>query len=421
MELDNLQQEAVDRFTDTARRIAAVSGPAGTGKTTIVRQAYDRLSSKGRSIALAAPTGKAAKRIQEATGIPAVTLHKLLRYPRPGERDEEGHVLVPGFPYHDRKNPLPYDDVIVDEYSMVNGELHANLTGAIKPGGRLLVSGDVNQLPPIENERTGRLSPFEELLSKFGGVILQTIYRQGEGSGIVANASLILQGRIPQRLDDFTIRYSQSPLQAVQDSVFEALEEGHDFSKIENQIIVTGHKSWVGTLKLNAMLQGMFRSERDGWIDLPRHDRDIHEGIARPRVRPGDKVIWMENNYDLELMNGEVGIVVETDPASGGITIDFGDRIVGVPAEIEREWNGKTTFYDPRRSLSLAYALTTHKMQGSECERVMYVLNKSSSYSQSRENFYTAVTRARSRVHLITDQESINLSTKRVGRRNERK
>lgn len=416
MILDALQSEAVKRFTDTKRRVVAVTGRAGTGKTTIVRQAYDTLTALGRKVALAAPTGKAAKRIQEATGIPATTIHKLLRYPKVGERDAEGHALTPGFPYHDSRNPLPFDDVLVDEYSMVNEEMHKNLTNAIRNGTRLLMSGDVNQLTPIEAEKTGKPSPFERMLVQFDGLTLTHIYRQGEGSGIVSNGELILSGRIPKRLPDFTLKFTQQPVHALQEAVFEALDAGHDYSKVENQIIVLQHNSWVGTIKLNAMLQGMFRPERDGWVELPRHSHDRVDGMSNPRVRVGDKVIWTENNYDLEIANGEVGIIVEADPASGGLTIDFGDRTVGVPSEIEREWAGKTSFYDPRKSLALAYAITTHKMQGSEVERVMYVMNKSAAYNQCRENFYTAITRARTRVHIITDQDSLNVSVKRVGR-----
>jgi exodeoxyribonuclease V alpha subunit len=405
---DLTQQAAQDMCCDLSRRVVGVTGAAGTGKTTIIKKVYEEIVSKGKTVALAAPTGKAAKRITESTGIAAQTLHRLLKYPRPGERDDKGKALKPGFPRHDAEFPLPFDYVITDEFSMVNTEVHRNLMNALPNGRGIRMFGDLNQLRPIEQSDylMSLPSPFAQMLDKFPHTVLTNVYRQGEGSGILGNAQKILAKRMPQRLDDFALKFTESPVTALQDMIFEQLDAGISFADIDNQIIVPGRKTWVGTVKLNAMLQNMFRSESDGWVELPRHKWDRE---SRVRVRPGDKVICTENNYDLEVFNGEVGIVQSTDDAT--VVIDFGDRIVSFPPEVCRTHaDGRTSFYDPRPSLDLAYALTTHKMQGSECKRVVYILNKSNTYMQSRSNFYTAITRAREHVTVITDQRSLTYS-----------
>jgi exodeoxyribonuclease V alpha subunit len=415
LELNATQQEAVHRCTDLTERLVAVTGPAGTGKTTIIRMAYDKLVKLGRKPILSAPTGRAAKRITEATGIPAMTLHRLLEFPRPGERDPQtGKALAPGMPKRNRLYPLDFTDILADEYSMVPNDLHAQITGAIAPGGRLCVFGDANQLPPIES--TIKQSPFERILDKFGGITLTEIYRQDERSGILVNTERVLKGRVPMRLPDFTMKFTEKPVAELQDFVMECLDEGIDYSIVDNQIIVVGRKHWIGTRKLNAVLQSIFRPEDTGWIKLPRFEWDSAPDMPSVRVRPGDKVVWTENNYDLEIFNGEAGVVVETDPIIGEFSIDFGDRVVGIPREIGVESHGKVRIYDPRRQVDLAYAMTTHKMQGSECGAVTYVLNSAAGYNQCRENFYTAISRARRNVHLITDQKSVHSSLRPMRR-----
>lgn len=133
---DPVQREAMALCCDLDKRLVSVTGPAGTGKTTIMRQVYDTLTEHGYSVALAAPTGKAAKRIRELTGIPAMTLHRLLEYTSPGEIDPEtGKPSFISFPRRNQERPLDYDVVIVDEYSMVNRDLHRNLMDAIGSGG----------------------------------------------------------------------------------------------------------------------------------------------------------------------------------------------------------------------------------------------------------------------------------------------
>lgn len=438
--LDEDQERAVVRCIDMSpnNRIVAVTGPAGTGKTTIIRIVYEELTAAGYDVALCAPTGKAAKRIYEATGIPAVTIHRLLEYPHPGERDEKtGKQLVTTIPKRDRTNPLAQKIVIADEYAMVNVEVHSNLVHALPPGGRLIMFGDANQLRPIETSklRQGKPSPFEVALRKFDGVRLTHIHRQGAGSGIASNGQQILAGRTPRRHDDFELRITATPVEALR----QLAEEGdNDYGSIEHQILSPTKKSWVGTYKLNVLLQGIYNPDAQQLgIDLPRHKWEANMPI---RVYVGDKVIWTENSYDLRdefdkwheeevdeytgkirrtlmpvppnkmILNGETGIIKEIDP-EGNIVLDVGDRLVDIPAvQVVEDKKGKILDADPRKRMDLAYCITVHKAQGSEYKSVVYVLNKSTYFMQCRPNFYTAVTRAAKHVTVITDQRSLQNS-----------
>ena len=159
------------------------------------------------------------------------------------------------------------------------------------------------------------------------------------------------------------------------------------------------------------MLQRVFRRNdlSKGFV-LPRHEWDKYK---RYSVAPGDKVIWTQNNYDLEVFNGETGIVKDITEYEE-VIIDFGDRILSVPPVVEttNKWH-KIVQYDPRMDIDLAYCVTTHKAQGSEYTNVVYVLNRSSAFIQSRPNLYTAITRARKHVHVITDQHSLTTSVMR--------
>lgn len=414
MQLDDEQQKAIAKCCDTSNRIVSVTGQAGTGKTTILRLVHDHLTKHGYNVVLCAPTGKAAKRIFEATSIPAMTLHRLLEYPYPGERDPDtGKAYAPGYPKRDKFLPVDYDVVLADEYAMVNDELHRNLIDALPRAGCLRAFGDVNQLRPIEKDKRlkDKPTPFENLLSKFESITLEKIHRQGEGSGIVHNANLVLKGRIPKRLDEFHIMVTDSPIEVLQEVCIGALDNGTDFSKINHQVITATKRRWTGTVSLNTLLQNFYRPESDGWVELPRHDWDKNNPV---RVRVGDKVIWTENNYDLDIMNGETGVVIEASDEFGELVLDLGDRTVVVPPIVVSQYvprgssETRTREYDPRKLIDLAYAVTTHKAQGSEYDRIIYVLNRSSFFMQERGNTYTALTRAREHVTLIADQASLS-------------
>jgi exodeoxyribonuclease V alpha subunit len=449
VELDHTQLEAVNLCADMNKRVVGVSGPAGSGKTTIIQQAYDAIIKQGASAVLCAPTGKAARRIKEATGIDAVTIHKLLEYNRPGERDEKtGQALGTTEPKRHRANPLDQKVVFVDEYAMVNHELHNNLLAALPRGGCIRAFGDLAQLLPIERHKvtnadgTPMDTPFQKILKKHEGVVLEKVYRQGEGSGILEMASKVRMGRMPlvnSDLGDFQIKLSNAPVDTLTEFVLNNLDDGIHFGKIENQIIVPGKKTWVGTMKLNQALRNLLNPNPAHSLQLPRYQWDKEPC----KVGIGDKVVCTSNTYDMrnffdryeqfgdnmmpiyhtyipcpenmQMLNGETGIVIAINP-DGGVEVDFGDRIVEIPETYEEYWAQKNTVINakPLRDIELAYALTTHKCQGSEFQRVCYVLNKSTQFVQSRQNLYTAMTRARKRVDIITDQLSLKVSVMKV-------
>ena len=316
MELDAKQREAVELCCDVTKRIVSVTGGAGTGKTTIIQHTYNTLVEAGYQVGVCAPTGKAAKRVREATGIPASTMHMMLRYTNPGERDPKtGKLFGFSFPRHDRNAPLPFDVIIGDEYAMVHHELHRNVVDALKPGGRLLTFGDRFQLRPIESDKAvaQRQTPFQDLLKDFPSVILETNHRQGKGSGIAEAGAAILSGRAPRRADDVGLIITEKLTEGLVDLVMKYDEDGIDFRTLDHQLIVPGKNGWIGVHKLNALMQTYLRPETDGWISLPRHEWDKTNPI---KVRVGDKVINTKNIYpqednpeSVECYNGEQGII----------------------------------------------------------------------------------------------------------------
>lgn len=402
---DDKQQEAIRACVDRTRRVVGVTGKAGTGKTTIIRHVYRILTDAGYSVALAAPTGKAAKRIKEATGIQARTFHRLLEFTSPGEPDPKtGKPRWVSVPQRDRQNPLEYDVVIGDEYAMVNKELHGDIVGAIPAGGRLLTFGDVNQLPPIEEGANAKTpSKFSEILTKFGGITLETIHRTGAGSGIASNGSRVLRGLAPVRQPDFGVTITNQPVQEVLELVRADVEA---FRSLDCQVITPTNVSWVGSYKLNVAIQSLMQPYSKGWLQLARHEWQEKLPV---RIRVGDKVVINKNLYSISandgtmgVFNGETGIVKDITEW-GEIEVDLGDRIVIIPpVQVITVGDHARTIY-PHREISLAYALTTHKCQGSEFERVIYVMAKSQLLMLNRYNLYTGITRARNRVHVVSD------------------
>lgn len=419
--LDDTQIQAINDACDVNNRVVGVTGAAGTGKTTILEQTYKALKEAGYVVVLCSPTGKAAKRIYEVTGIEASTIHRLLEYTHPGEPDPKtGKPVQFSYPRRTRSNPLEYDVVLADEYAMVNNEIHRSLFDAMRPGSSIRVFGDNNQLQPIEEDKrlAAMPSPFMQLLSKFHSIELETVHRQGKDSGILLNLQSILRGRMPTRNDQWGMTFTDRPVDVLRDTIMDALEEGYDFTTFDNQIITPQNKSWVGTQKLNAMIQGLFHNRMEPCTYVPRHnwvvgENDEKGGMVRFFV--GDKVIITSNMYDLHVFNGESGKIIEFDN-DDGIVIDFGDREQIIPSSLMvLNRYGRMVEIDPRKNVDLGYAITTHKAQGSEYKRVIYMLNKSTAYMQNRRNFYTAASRGREHVHIITDQRSIGMSLNKAG------
>lgn len=440
LKLGEKQKEAVEICLDGSFRIVAVTGPAGSGKTTIIQHVVERLREEGKVIRVCAPTGKAARRITQATGVEAVTIHKLLEYPKPGERDEKtGKALNPGAPKRNYENPIYGDVIIADEYAMVNHTLDRNLLDALSKGARLLVFGDNNQLPPIEEFKlkTETQTPFQKHLDR-KSVELDHVYRQDEDGGILFAANKIRKGNMPPKSDDFVYHFTEQPVKAFESYIKKAQEHGVEFNNIANQVICVQKGSWVGTHSLNRMMQDFYNGERvlDEGMELPRNKWDEQTPIT---VAIGDKVVCTENTYDMRpyheryeqfnerdiglppsfiptpdtkmMLNGETGVITDIR-LDGALEVDFGDRIVEIPTTYTEYNHHNDSFYekDARKAIDLAYALTTHKCQGSEFSRVVYIINRSRPFMLNRKNFYTAVTRAKEHVLVVCDQPSMRYS-----------
>ncbi len=429
IEWDDRQTQAIDACCDVTKRIVAVTGKAGTGKTLLMQEVSRQLEDAGYFVQASAPTGKAAKRIREATGLAAMTNHRMLGYGMPREIEIEDDrtgdkkiIQVSTGPKYTRMNQMGYDTILCDEYAMVNQEIHRNLIDALKAGARVCMFGDVNQLKPIEEDHRldSKPSAFMLALEKFGGITLDTIHRHDAGSGIARNGALILQGRMPRASEDFVLRQTDQPVRAVQEFVELSLANGHSYADTDHQIVTCMNKSWIGTTRLNIVIQSMFWDRARPFIELPRY-RIAGTEQAPIRVQVGSKVVYTANTYDFGdgetyAFNGEVGIVININYEEGSVEIDFGDRTVIVPPLIVMVYpDGSVHEQDPRRNIDHAYVLTTHKMQGSEVKHVCYVINKSTMWGQSRRNFYTAITRAREHCTVFCDMHSMAKSTKFVG------
>jgi exodeoxyribonuclease V alpha subunit len=437
IDLSSKQQECIEFCLDKKRRLVAVSGEAGTGKTTIIRHLVERLW-WDVSVVVAAPTGKAAKRVYEATGIRAVTLHKLLEFGRPRDRDKKtGEPTDTTRPRRCLEHPLEQQVVICDEYSMVTSELDRSLINALPRGGKLIMFGDISQLSPIEKYPVHYPeSPFVRHLSNPNRAFtLEEVFRQEADSGVLNAAHAIRKGRIPRRSNEFALHVTDDPVNTLRRLISKT---DTDFSSIHNQIISPVRGRWIGTGPLNIMLRNVYNPHGGDEMQLMRYPWDEKYPVI---VSVGDKVVCTENTYDLRphaerfsewdkegkpilksfipcpetkyMLNGETGKILTIFP-DGAMEVDFGDRVVEIPYDYE-DWNDKSKRYFtswPQRTIELAYAITTHKAQGSEYDTVIYVMNKSIMYMLARENFYTGVTRARHAVHVITDSTALMNSLK---------
>ncbi len=420
------QEQAIEICTDLQNKIACVTGGAGVGKTTILREVHDGLYEQfcqqkgvkhhmeGRSandvphfsIKLAAPTGRAAKRIEEATGIEAITIHRLLRYSVPMDDDEFG------LPLYSRSNRMPHMAILIDEASMLTKELRRALIDAMANNCIIRFFGDVNQLPPIDpNKKDGELlfSPFNADLKKFPSVMLTKNYRSEDG--IIKVAQSIISNRIPlpnEQAEFHRVTYGTAM------SKIAELASNVDFTLDANQIICPTKVNKIGTMKINLLMQRKFNQETDK-INIYQKDK-LSGSIITRSFKRGDKVLWTKNDYELGLMNGTLGRVLDFDSDGGSIFINADDRDIEVPpiAYGINPKTGEKFSYDPRTRLILGYAISTHASQGSQFDYVCYVVARSR--AATRQNVYTGITRSKNYITVINVGGALNHAITNVTR-----
>lgn len=378
MQLAPAQKAALD-LAATAPVMVLTGGP-GTGKTTIVRALLYQLQAEG-AVALAAPTGRAARRMAEATGSEASTLHRLLGY-RPGE----------GF-RRDDDDPLDAQAVVVDEASMVDQALMAALLRAVRPGTRLILVGDADQLPSV-----GAGNVLADLLAAGAvpHVRLTEIFRQAQQSRIVVEAHRILAGeppRAPRDPDgsDFFVVRADDPARAaelIRTMVAERIPARFGLHPIDDiQVLAPMHRGVCGAQQLNELLQAALNP--DG--------APAERGKRRYRV--GDKVMQVRNDYDKEVFNGDLGRIAAL--TTKGLAVRFDDRLI--------DYEGEAL-----DNLVLAYACSVHKSQGSEYPAVVVPMLTEHWVMLQRNLLYTALTRGKRLVVLVGQPRAIARAARNV-------
>lgn len=392
VDLTTKQQDAVR--TALTAKVCVLTGGPGTGKTTTVRALIQILKAKRKTFKLAAPTGRAAKRLSEATGETAQTLHRLLEF-----KPFEGNKFL-----RDRDNPLDADVIIVDELSMIDLLLMNALLKAIDLGSHVLFIGDPDQLPSV-----GAGSVLRDLIaSQFVPVVaLDVIFRQAESSLIITNAHRINQGEMPHftpvAQDFFLFKESEpeSAAKRVVELVKTRIPNKFGVDAVEDiQVLSPMHRGEVGVGALNQSLQDALNPSREGMKEW-RHGSRI--------FRVGDKVLQTRNNYDKLVFNGDLGRVVSVDIEDQTIAIDFdGTRIDYEFGELDE--------------LVHAFAMSVHKSQGSEYRAVVIPLLTQHYMMLQRNLLYTAVTRAKELVVLVGTLKAIALAVKnnKIVQRNSR-
>lgn len=379
------QKEAVHALF-TCSFLILTGGP-GTGKTETIRsivKIYEKIYPQ-RRIALAAPTGRGARRLSEICGIKAQTLHKLVGM-RPWEK-----------PRYDSSNPLPYHLIIIDEASMMDLYMADVLFQAVAPGARVLMVGDRDQLPPVGLGQV--LADF--LKAGLPTVHLTEVFRQAAQSQVVKNAHNVLMGediKIDPAGKDFFHLDCSSPqkiLELTHRAVARLIEKG--YAQEDILVLTPMRKPAVGVNSLNSLLQEAFR--RPG-----RQELKTQNGV----FREGDKVIQNENDYDRDIYNGDIGVIEKVGPLydSDGEVIDEKGLYV--------RFSDRTVVYGQEdiNHLSLAYATTVHKAQGGETPAVVFVFSDEHNSMLTRNLLYTAITRAKEFVCLIGPQKALQRAVK---------
>jgi len=359
-----------------------ITGGPGTGKTTLIKGIIEILEKKGRRVLLAAPTGRAAKRMTEATGREAKTLHRMLEY----SPKSNAFARDPG-------NPLEADLVIVDEASMLDTVMAYNLLRALCTGCQIVFVGDVDQLPSV-----GPGSILLDLIrsAPVAVVRLAHIFRQAERSQIVVNAHRVNQGEMPVVVPDdpssdfFFIDKSEPEeiLATIKTLVRDRIPRKFGLDAVRDiQVLSPMHKGLLGAAALNVELQALMNPSGPS----------VTRGNRVFRVR--DKVMQTRNNYDLDVFNGDIGSIVSIDEAERTVTTSFdGHDVVHDEAELDE--------------LTLAYACSIHKAQGSEYPCVVLPLHTQHFVMLKRNLLYTAITRGRRLVVIVGSRRALSTAVK---------
>ena len=374
MTFSKQQREAIQR--SLVERALVITGGPGTGKTTLIRAVVDLHARHGHRILLAAPTGRAAKRLNEATGFEAKTLHRLLEF-QPSGMTFQRH----------RGRPLEADLVIVDETSMLDCSLAGHLFDALADDCRLILVGDVDQLPSVGPGRV-----LADLISsrRVPVVKLVEVFRQASRSLIVENAHRIRGGQMP-RLEtehpvDFYLIERDRPeaiLETIEHLLAERIPRRFGFDARQDiQVLAPMRRGQVGVESLNRQVQQLLAS------DQPPVE------ITGGRLRQQDRVMQTRNNYDLEVFNGDIGHVVGASDDDESLIVEFYGRRVRYPVADTDQ-------------LVLAYASSIHKAQGSEYRCVVIPLHSSHYIMLQRNLLYTAVTRGRQLVIVVGEKRAL--------------
>lgn len=362
-------------------KVCVITGGPGVGKTTLVRSIVRALAAKRLRIALAAPTGRAAKRLGELSGMEAKTIHRLLEF----------EPATGGF-RHNARRPLEIDALIVDETSMLDIQLTAQLLRAVPKNALLVLVGDVDQLPSVGPGCVLRDLIESDVIPVYR---LTEVFRQAAGSMIVRNAHAVNEGAMPdlagtlENGSDFFFANADDALRAA-DVVKKLLRESiprrfHFDPRTDIQVLTPMQKGDLGARALNVGLQAVLNPpspvkaevERWGWT-----------------YRVGDRVMQMENNYDKDVFNGDVGHIVRIDPSEGEVLVRYDDR--DVPYDLNE-----------LDELSLAYAVTVHKSQGSEYPCVVVPVHTQHFVMLQRNLLYTAITRGKKLVVLVGSKKAV--------------
>ena len=368
-----------------SHRIAVITGGPGTGKTTLIRSVNAVFELLEKRIILAAPTGRAARRLSELTGREAHTIHKIM-----------GYNFKDGFFAKNEDDPLDADVVIIDEASMVDLQLMFCLLKAIPMKCLLIFVGDVFQLPSV--------GPGNVLADMINSKIIKTfelkkIFRQAQESPIIVNAHMVRTGNMPdltndnmpEKLSEFYFIEQNNPERAVETIVelcSKRIPDAFGFDCINDiQVLTPMHKGIVGIANLNQILQKALNPE------------SVEAANKSLSFKPGDKVMHLKNNYQKDVFNGDIGAVVSIDTVKTSLSVDYYGRIVNYD-------------FTETDELSLAYAITVHKSQGSEYPAVIVPIMTQHFVLLQRNLLYTAITRGKKLVVIVGSKKAVNIALK---------